>query len=415
MTWNREEAMRLAEILDASIGAVPAPVFAQARYDAARQLKAAVAEIDRRDRVNAGRERLTDTIDKLTAEQRAGRQQLTEATEAIDFANRMAAAQSTDLAAARQRIAELENRVARQKEWLRWPNHNMHEPVAKLYTEHFPDGDLRRTGDRFHAVIDKLTKERDAALVRVKELEAERASAAGEVLINVADMPPGSTLGKVVIANRLLKHENQNLREHIAELEAEVGRIQNIERLRIASDTSKKLEHREEQIDAIADALGDDSDWSNLSDRGDNALEAANCLRSDLAAAQQRSAELEDAYHNADDDLRIARKRIAELERGLDRDRRHLAESQAILRAIYPVYRAAVAYEAAKQSHGELKVAMHTAKNDREYRAATKAATPAADAKHVTYRYLQDVVDTARDALTPDLVAALKAAGVEEP
>ena len=61
-----------------------------------------------------------------------------------------------DLARAQQRIMELEGRIARQEEWLRWPNHNMHEPVAKLYAEHFPNGGLRQTKDRFHAAIDRL-------------------------------------------------------------------------------------------------------------------------------------------------------------------------------------------------------------------------------------------------------------------
>lgn len=37
-------------------------------------------------------------------------------------------------------------------------------------------------------------------------------------------------------------------------------------------------DHREQQINEIADALGDESEWSNLNDRGDNACELAEAL-----------------------------------------------------------------------------------------------------------------------------------------
>lgn len=41
----------------------------------------------------------------------------------------------------------------------------------------------------------------------------------------------------------------------------------------------KERDHREEQINQIADVLGDSSEWSNVSDRGDNAIELASDLR----------------------------------------------------------------------------------------------------------------------------------------
>ena len=44
---------------------------------------------------------------------------------------------------------------------------------------------------------------------------------------------------------------------------------------RIATDTLEERDARIKQIDDIADALGDEGEWSNLHDRGDAALELA--------------------------------------------------------------------------------------------------------------------------------------------
>lgn len=92
MTWNREEALRLAQILDASIGSVPAPVFAQARYDASRQLEAAVSEIDR----------LTAERDKLRADYAGWSEYSTELANERDAA----LARVKDLEAERSQQAE---------------------------------------------------------------------------------------------------------------------------------------------------------------------------------------------------------------------------------------------------------------------------------------------------------------------
>lgn len=312
MTWNREEALRLAGALRYAIGCA---TDSQAMWDAASHLESAVAEIDRRDRIEAGRERLTDTIDKLTAERdklivvieesclgyrslvsdrnqwrsdyetlaaNRDREISTLTAELDQLRSEGAARMDATEELLRARIVELEGRLARQEQWLRWPHHDLHEPVSKVYAKHFPDGDLRRIRDRFHAVIDKLTKELDAALARVKELEM------------IWDKQAA-----------LIRHlESEAIKETMA--------------------THKLAEDHERQ-------------------------------GMDLA------------FH-----------------------RRLGSDLAAIIRAIYPVYRAAKWWDRARL----LRVVVEEIK--------ANAA-------------LSTALDTARAALTPDLVAAIKAAGVEEP
>lgn len=88
--------------------------------------------------------------------------------------------------------------------------------------------------------------------------------------------------------DRVVAHGHEAITQRDS-LRAEIERLK---KLNEACDKGDWRTKREEQIDAIADALGDDTEWSNLSDRGDNALEAAivtvaerDTLRQHLAAA----------------------------------------------------------------------------------------------------------------------------------
>lgn len=55
----------------------------------------------------------------------------------------------------------------------------------------------------------------------------------------------------------------------------------------------KERDHREEQIDAIYEALGGTQQWSNLCDRGDDALELVASLESQLSEAKEKLNEAE--------------------------------------------------------------------------------------------------------------------------
>lgn len=68
----------------------------------------------------------------------------------------------------RAEVMQLRTLNRNQAESLRWPNNNMHGPVAELYAEHFPSGAARDTLDRFQAVMGKLTAERDNLKVQDK-------------------------------------------------------------------------------------------------------------------------------------------------------------------------------------------------------------------------------------------------------
>ena len=50
----------------------------------------------------------------------------------------------------------------------------------------------------------------------------------------------------------------------------------------------------EERINEIANALGDESEWTNLNDRGENALELAHALRAQLAEKEAELRKLRD-------------------------------------------------------------------------------------------------------------------------
>lgn len=63
-----------------------------------------------------------------------------------------------------------------------------------------------------------------------------------------------------------------------------------------SSDTTiEERDHMHEQIDAIADALGDETEWSNLNDRGDNAIELAAALVKERDEARAEVARLRTA------------------------------------------------------------------------------------------------------------------------
>ncbi len=136
-------------------------------------------------------------------------------------------------------------------------------------------------------------------------------------------------------------------------LRAEVAKLRDIVSMNAACADAEWRGKREEQIDAIADALGDESEWSNLSDRGDNALEAATSIvaerdklraevaRLTAAATLARSGAAE-AVRDADamrqqDDADDVRRDI-DAERELDA----FWALDSTLRAILPVYRAGI-------------------------------------------------------------------------
>jgi hypothetical protein len=50
-------------------------------------------------------------------------------------------------------------------------------------------------------------------------MEKDREDAAGELLVNLLEAPPGSTLAKLLIANKLLKDELGRAQSYIVDLE----------------------------------------------------------------------------------------------------------------------------------------------------------------------------------------------------
>lgn len=521
MTWNREEALRLAGALRYAIGCA---TDSQAMWDAASHLESAVAEIDRRGRIEAGRERLTDTIDKLTAERdklivdieasclgyrslvsdrnqwrsdyetlaahrdreistlTAELDQLrSEGAARMDATEELLRARIAELTAARDKLrsdytgwSEYSTELADERDhWRRARDTAMEAGEVMRQQRDAVRTDFDNALEAWGKEVDAVTKERDAALARVKELEAERSqqaeayrargqrvseleslaqhleaereAAAGEVLVSFDDMPPGSTLGKVVIANRLLKHENQNLRERIAELvdsdlalrgrlvgleadaaakqlefddwelltkerDAAQARVKELEQAHVKAKDVKTVRYRyvvdhgdlfrmtetryrryllagtKEFPDAskygvkVGDALTVNNltldDFGDLYNNEHHVHEAerqapgSGDIWTKVDGLLQRIAELE----AADESSKFAIRSIAETH---NRQTDEVYALQAIIRAIYPVYRAT----------------------------GVLASLPMIA--------LVSAVDSARDALTPDLIAALKAAGVE--
>jgi len=85
-------------------------------------------------------------------------------------------------------------------------------------------------------------------------------------------------------------------------------------------NTSDRLEAHENRLNEIADALGDETEWSNLNDRGVNALELAHQAVTALATHEARAAKLRAEFETDDPDTIIATMRmvIAECDRMQD-------------------------------------------------------------------------------------------------
>ncbi|HET9893203.1 MAG TPA: hypothetical protein VFQ42_22185 [Mycobacterium sp.] len=87
-------------------------------------------------------------------------------------------------------------------------------------------------------------------------------------------------------------------------LEAAQARIAELEKRledeeRDCGDLIDEREFRESQINAIADVLGDEGEWSNLHDRGDAALELAEQIVAERDAANARILQLEESARAA--------------------------------------------------------------------------------------------------------------------
>lgn len=295
-----------------------------------------------------------------------------------------------ELTAARQRILELEAEVARAEVTNASLVPDAITTMANVECTRLERDaaqarvkELELACDAHAATADEANDRASVARQRIAELEAERDAAAGEVLVNVADMPPGSTLGKIVIANRLLKHENQNLRERIAELEANP-----------APTNVRQPRTRDRMVELIGKNATEN--YLSFPDERTHAVLMASVeqLTAERDAALARVKELESERDRAREDMQSAEERMAGVLDGTfsigdGTAQRQIERLTAILRAIYPVYRAAMA-----------------SRDERDqWSALSRAVT----------KHIHSAVDTARAALTPDLVAALKAAGVEEP
>jgi regulator of replication initiation timing len=77
-------------------------------------------------------------------------------------------------------------------------------------------------------------------------------------------------------ANARLEAENEVLREHILWL-TKVS----VEEENACLQVIDERDHREEQIDAIYEALGGEEEWSNVCDRGNDALELVEALKAE--------------------------------------------------------------------------------------------------------------------------------------
>lgn len=87
-------------------------------------------------------------------------------------------------------------------------------------------------------------------VAKVDALARERDEAAGALLVNIDEMPPGSTLGKVVSANSLLRQENGRLlaRAITAERERDtaLARVRELESLMSSGNTEALIERAAE-------------------------------------------------------------------------------------------------------------------------------------------------------------------------
>lgn len=71
----------------------------------------------------------------------------------------------------------------------------------------------------------RVYEERDAALARVKELEADLRAAAGELLVEIPE--PGTDAAKMLAANSIMRRDRSGFQDRVKELEAALGDVRN--------------------------------------------------------------------------------------------------------------------------------------------------------------------------------------------
>jgi hypothetical protein len=102
-----------------------------------------------------------------------------------------------------------------------------------------------------------------------------------------------------------LSRERRALSAEVMTLRAGVERLtkQADEDERATGQLIDQRDKREAQIDAIADALGDEGEWSNLHDRGAAALELADGIVADLTRLRALESRLLALFETADPDV----------------------------------------------------------------------------------------------------------------
>ena len=109
--------------------------------------------------------------------------------------------------------------------------------------------------------------------------------------------------GYIQVYQALSKHPKQGPLQwqtsliHVIEKSAYDALKAENERLQKWIDSDNTIEQRdahEDRINEIANALGDQSDWSNMNDRGENALELVYELKARLAECEEENKELKE-------------------------------------------------------------------------------------------------------------------------
>lgn len=163
----------------------------------------------------------------------------------------------------------------RSHSWLHiGPDNQWHPSDTRMLVDSNRDG-VRLSGSTVDVLVAALN-ERDTLRAEVARLSLEliRVEIANSSLI------PGAILTVTEIA--CLTVERDTLRAELVRLDIESDR------------ETASLEYRESQIDKVADALGDDGEWSNCHDRGDAAIELARMVVADRDALRAELGRLQD-------------------------------------------------------------------------------------------------------------------------
>lgn len=172
---------------------------------------------------------------------------------------------------------------------------------AELKAKHMECESLKNArDDRTEALFALRTAE-----ARVAELEAER----DELKVQFAALNDG------------FKPITQQ--EYRYNLEALEKQVEKEERDHMV--TIEQRDFREEQIDQIADILGDETEWTSSNDRGVNAIELVSEIKSRLAECADKHLSLAEKFNKAIDDLIAQQKQNAELRQWAARLAKRLA------------------------------------------------------------------------------------------